>query len=629
MIDVDVETTGLQWNYHLPFMAQFGDDETAANFDTVDLIETRALKFDQRVQDWLDRDDDFRAWNSKFDFHMLEAAGYRLPPQSRWHDGMVLAALVNENIPNALKVRGSRMFGEGERDYEVAVKAWISAEKTRRTRASKEETYAWLEEQGHPQKRNRNPQVPAGLATPETLRVEPVDYSMVPSELMDPYAKQDIVLTRRVCDALEPKLPEQVRSILELENKTMGALYDMEKRGLPVDQASIGRLANTTAARLSGYEGELRAMVGHKSNFNPNSSVQVAEALERAGADLRFVERSGKSGNLKMDEENLSAVDHEIAAKVLQFRGEFKLLSTYALPLLNPSVSRGINFEPFVAPDGRIHSNYNQVGARTGRMSSSGPNLQNWPRDDLRLRYTAVADPGHKLVACDMDAIEARLLAMYAGPGRLLATLRNGGDIHTLTAKGVGLSGRQRVTGFESPRQQGKRFNYLMMYGGGANAISKWFLVPKPKAGEMKDAYRSLYPEVANLDERIQWKLREVGFVHTLYGRRQRLKGLVREEGYKFLNYLIQGTAADMLKMAIVELHAAGIPMVAPVHDEIVAHVPEKDAAEVAILMERAMTNFPEVAQHVPLFAEPQIVDRWSEAKDPEFIPDYEEALRG
>lgn len=628
LIDVDIETRALgPWTYRgdepFTFLVQFGEGQYDENGEMiVDVL--RHPEDREAIQEWLDHDADYIAWNTKFDLGGLEVVGYRLPPEHRWHDGMVIAHLVDERQRNALKIRGERMFGKGATAPEDALKKWLAEETKRRRKASKDAIYDWLEEQGHEQKRNKLPQVPPGLEVPEELRFVPPNYSDVPDEIMTPYAKMDIVLTRRITNSLWPKLQAAgLEPVYALEQRSLAAFYAMEKRGIPVDRGATERLALASAEKLSALEAEARELAGGKSNFNPNSSQQVAEALKREGAVLTYVTK-GDDGKLSMDEENLSAVDHPLASAILAFRGEKKMLGTYVTPMLRPTTIRGIPRAPFIALDGRVHTSFNQVGARSGRTSSSDPNIQNWPRDDLRLRYLLHAPEGFKLVTADMDAIEARILAMYAGEGKLLHALNNGGDIHTITAEGVGLTGRQRTTGFESARQQGKTFNYLVSYGGGVRAIRKWFLVSQARAREMLDLYAETYPEVADLKDRIAWRLADRGYIETISGRRQRLETSVRKEGYKFIAYLMQGTGADMFKEALSSLHEDGVPLVGAFHDELVALVPEDEAEETAAKMSHALTNFPKVQQHVKLFAEADIVDRWSQAKDPDFIPDHE-----
>jgi DNA polymerase-1 len=271
--------------------------------------------------------------------------------------------------------------------------------------------------------------------------------------------------------------------------------------------------------------------------------------------------------------------------------------------------------EPFIAPDGRIHATYRQVGARTGRMSSADPNMQNQPRDDLRLRWNIVADEGYSLVAADLSNIEMVLFAAYCGEGRLLDTIKAGGDLHTLTAEMLGFRDRKRPGGgYESARQQGKVFNFTKIYGGGLRSIKRYFRCDMNQARIYRDRYEAAYPETKTLQQRIDWRLSEDGYIQDqlISGRRFRVE---LRESYKAVNYLVQGTAASLLKYAVMQLHKDGVPMVALVHDEIVSHVPTKDAPEVARLVVQRMTEFEGLKGVVPVTADFDIVKRWSDAK--------------
>lgn len=649
IVEFDVETTGLQWYAHKTFLAQFGWKHEEA-------VEVLDLRSDdpavrERIQWWFDRwlpeedDAEFEAWNSKFDMHFAESEGFRMPPLERWHDAMVKGLLIDERFGAALKQRDARMFGEAGRDTEKAVKEWLAAEQKRRQDASKAARIEWLREhsiEGRGRDKRNGGFLVAQLneeVPPDVGRYEPPNYSDVPDELMYPYAEDDIHRTRRLSkvydDALDAAPVNEAtgwslrRVYEEMERPTLAALYDIERRGFPTDVQAIRLFQHELAINLEQLEARNRELAG-KSNFNPGSSDQIAEALKRRGADLSLVTKSSKTGKLKMDAENLDAIDDELATAVQEFRGESKMMGTYIMPLLERTWDSSTHSwrEPFLlAPgDERIHGNLRQYGARTARMSAAEPNMQNIPRDDLRLRYALRAEPGHKLVVVDLSGIELVLFAMFVGPGRLKDAIMTGADMHALTAKMAELPGRQRVNGFESPRSQGKVMNYQIVYGGGVNTISKKFRLPRPEAKKKLDLYHRAYPEVKQLQRRIEQRLRAQGYIETPYGHRHRVVS-VQQEGYKFTNYLVQGTAAELIKQAVVRVYRAGIPMVAVIHDEIVAHVPEEQAEQTQATMIEAMTTFPELTEPTGLAieAEGDIVDRWSQAKNPDFIPTYME----
>lgn len=589
IVDFDVETTGLQpWSRaQRAFLYVFYDGKDAEAIHHTP--ENRP-----RIQAWFDKAKEWgaiRAHNAKFDKAFAVVEGFDVPGDGCWHDSMIVAHAINERRSVALKALAKELLGDGADDEQGKVKAWLTAERARRKKAAQE----------------------AG----EEL-IEP-NYSDVPMEIMEPYALEDVVLTRKISDSFDIILDQKpdLRKIVEFERNTMDALFAIEQRGLPADEEGYRKLEQEVIQNLEALDARLHELAaeGGIEDFNPNSSQQIHEVLKARKADLSYM--SEKDGKLPMDAENLRAVDDEFAAAILEFRSEFKVLSTYVRPMIGRSYETSIRSwkEPFIAPDGRIHANYRQVGARTGRMSCSDPNMQNQPRDDLRLRYNILAEPGHKLVTCDLSNIEMVLFAMYAGEGRLLDAVRNGDDLHALTAKMLGLRDRRRPGGgVETARQLGKIYNFSRVYGGGLRTIKRQFRCSMDDARLLKNRFDDAYPEVQNLMNRIHFRLEDDGYIQDKFisGRRFRVDP---RDSYKATNYLIQGTAAALLKWAVQRLHEDGVPMVALVHDEVVAHVPEADAEEAKNLIIQRLTEHPGITERVPLNAKGDVVDRWSDAK--------------
>ena len=541
-----------------------------------------------------------RAWNSKFDFGFAYRAGYKLPAEHLWHDGMLAAHVVDERFSAALKARGEKLFGSEERADETAVKDWLAAERRARRKVSKE--------------------TGAEYQTPT--------YKDVPEEIMAPYGEQDVILQRKVSEVYEQALStnDDLRGVYELERDVMAALFWMEIRGVPVDREAAAQFETKLLVGMDEQEAELKRLAGIDT-FNPNAPAQVAEALQRRGVDLSNVPTT-KTGTKQMNAEVLQGLTDPLATAVLAWKANAKMAATYLGPMLHGKDDKVWGRQaPFIAADERIHPNIRQLGAITGRMSASDPNMQNWHRDDLRMRYLVRAEPGKKLVCCDLDAIEMKLFAAFAGNGVLLDQVRRpDGDPHSFTAQMVGITDRTRADGnITSARQLAKVFNFQMIYGGGVNTVSTYFGVSKSRAKEMIGRYHQTYPEIGAFQNRIRAKLEDQGYVTTPWGRRHRALAYkpIHEQAYKFPNKLIQGTAADLLKDAIAKIHADGVEMILPVHDEIIAHVDEKDAEEVARLIQHHMTNHERISKIVPLGAEAQIVDRWSDAKRPGYVPDY------
>jgi DNA polymerase-1 len=207
------------------------------------------------------------------------------------------------------------------------------------------------------------------------------------------------------------------------------------------------------------------------------------------------------------------------------------------------------------------------------------------------------------------------LFAAFAGEGRLLQTIREGGDLHQLTADMLGFRDRARAGGvFETARQQGKTYNFSRVYGGGLRTIKKSFRCSMDEARRLKKRFDDAYPEVQDLMNLIQYRLEDQGYIQDklISGRRFRVDP---REAYKATNYLIQGTAAALLKEALIALHKDGVPVVALIHDEILVHCEEKDAREVAQLVQKRMTQNEKLNEIVPVTADADIIDHWSDAK--------------
>lgn len=593
-VDFDVETTGLQPHSQkqYAFLYCFYDGQEAVALPYVPGADESNKN---AIQAWFDRaaasQRGIRAWNSKFDWAFAEAAGFRVPDPDKWHDGMLVAHVLDERRSVALKAVAQQLFGEEAADLQKEVKEWLTGERRRRKKEAD--------------------------ANGEEL-VEP-NYSDVPYEIMEPYALEDVILTRKIAQVYDPMLAQKpdLKATYEFERNTMGALYYIEREGLPASDDDYRHLEQEVVDNLERLEDRCQELAkeGGVDEFNPNSTKQIHDALKGRKADLSFT--SEKNGKFSADAENLRAVDDELAQAILEFRSEYKVLSTYVRPMIGRHYETSMRMwkEPFIAPDGRIHANYRQVGARTGRMSCSDPNIQNQPRDDLRLRYCIRAEPGYKLVTCDLSNIEMVLFAAYAGEGRLLNAVRNGEDLHVLTAQMLGLRDRMRPGGvMESARQLGKTYNFSRVYGGGLRTIKRQFRCSMDEARLLKKRFDDAYPEVQRLQNRIEYRLQDQGYIadKLISGRRFRVDP---RDAYKATNYLVQGTAAALLKYAVQQLHKDGVPMVALVHDEILAHVPEKNAKEAENLIIRRLTEHEGLREVVPLRADGDIVDRWSDAK--------------
>jgi DNA polymerase-1 len=359
--------------------------------------------------------------------------------------------------------------------------------------------------------------------------------------------------------------------------------------------------------------------------FNVNSPKQLSEVLFEK-LNLSATKKTGKTRVISTAREVLEelAVVHELPGLVLKWREVQKLKGTYvdALPAL-------------VAPaTGRVHTTFNQAVAATGRLSSSDPNLQNIPiRTPLgrEIRAAFVAEPGFVLISADYSQIELRVLAHLSGDEALTGAFRQGIDIHDRTAERVfgGVDGPLKLDKHEL-RRRAKIINYALLYGKTAFTLAKDIGVPQQSAQAFIDAYFAGFPGVRTYIDRTLEDARTTGVVRTLTGRRRLVPELTSKNGQvrasaerETVNMPIQGTAADVLKKAMIDVHAeldrwntgrsAPSRMILTVHDELLFEVPEGQAGEVASLVRDVMERAFRLS--VPLTVDVGIGKNWKEAK--------------
>jgi DNA polymerase-1 len=311
------------------------------------------------------------------------------------------------------------------------------------------------------------------------------------------------------------------------------------------------------------------------------------------------------------------ALSHELPKLILEFRGLHKLKGTYvdALPLLvNPET-------------GRVHTSFNQAVAATGRLSSSDPNLQNIPiRTEIgrQIRSAFVAAPGHVLISADYSQIELRVLAHLAGEDTLIESFRVGEDIHDRTALKV--FGAESGLSKHELRRRAKIINYALLYGKTAFTLAKDIGVTKEAAQTFIDAYFAGFPKVRGYIDSTVEEARRTGVVKTMFGRRRLVPELNSRNGQirmaaerATINMPIQGTAADVLKRAMIDIHAAlsksgtRTRMILTVHDELVFEAPKEQADEASAMVKELMQNAVKLA--VPLDVDVGYADNWRDAK--------------
>jgi DNA polymerase-1 len=394
-------------------------------------------------------------------------------------------------------------------------------------------------------------------------------------------------------------------------------LVEIEYNGIRIDADFLAEYSIELGEKLAINEKAIHEKAGLK--FNIASPKQVGEVLF-THLKIPYRWRKTKSGQFSTNEEKLSemAPDHPIVADILRHRGLAKLKSTYvdALPkLINPKT-------------GRVHSSFSQALTSTGRLSSKDPNLQNIPIRTPEGRKVREAftpkDENHLLLAADYSQIELRLIAEISGDEAMLEAFQKGHDIHQATAARVYEVPLEDVT--PDQRRNAKTVNFSIIYGAGATNLSKQLGIKRTEASELIANYFKQYQGLKNyMDDQIE-SAREKGYVETLLGRRRYLRdinsknGMIRSHAERnAINTPIQGTAADMIKMAMISIHKAfkdnnfKSKMILQVHDELVfdAHKDELELIKPIIekLMKEAIPNL-----KVPILVGMDVGKNWLEA---------------
>ena len=413
---------------------------------------------------------------------------------------------------------------------------------------------------------------------------------------------------------LLPRLREQGMEKLyfDVELPLCRVLADMERSGFLVDGGALARFGADLSDTIRQLEERIYAAAGQQ--FNINSPKQLGKVLfEDLGLPHGKKTKTGWSTNADVLEK---LKDQPLVADVLTYRQYAKLKSTYADGLLK-----------VIDPDGRIRTSFQMTVTATGRLSSTEPNLQNIPtRTDLgsKMREMFVAAPGHVLVDADYSQIELRLLAHISGDEAMQQAFLSGEDFHTVTAARVFHVPQDQVT--HQMRSRAKAVNFGIVYGISAFSLSQDIGVTVAEAKEYMERYFATYTGVRQYMEQVVSQARERGYVETLWHRRRALPELkssnfnMRAFGERVArNMPIQGTAADIIKIAMVRVHrrlaAEGLEarLIMQVHDELIVECPEAEASRVEQLLQQEMQGVAELS--VPLLAEAHTGHNWLAAK--------------
>ncbi|MGB1367227.1 MAG: DNA polymerase I [Candidatus Puniceispirillaceae bacterium] len=448
-----------------------------------------------------------------------------------------------------------------------------------------------------------------------------ISFAEVPPEAACAYASEDADICLRLWMMYRPRLArEGVSSVYErLERPLIPILAEMEKTGIVVDDNILRRLSNDFATRIVELEAIIHEQAG--SSFNIASPKQLGEILfDQMGLEGGKKSKTGAWSTGADVLEDLAANGVAIAQSVLDYRQLAKLKSTYTDALM-----KSIN------PDsGRVHTSYSMVGASTGRLSSSDPNLQNIPirtHEGRQIRTAFVARKGYKLISADYSQIELRLVAHVAGEESMIAAFHKGVDIHAQTAAEVFNVPLETMDA--ETRRRAKAINFGIIYGISGFGLARQLSIPQGEARDYIKAYFERFPGIrAYMDEAKQFA-KVNHYVETLFGRRihipqiedknQAVRAFAERQA---INAPIQGSAADIIKRAMIRLPAAlrgeniDADMLLQVHDELIFEVPEdqtdKAVAAITRIMEEAAA--PVLSLKVPLVAEAGIADSWAEA---------------
>jgi len=440
----------------------------------------------------------------------------------------------------------------------------------------------------------------------------------VPVAAVTSYAGEDALLPLR----LRPLLAEKLKSIActelfeKLEVPLIDVLAEMEYNGIKVDVHRLGELSVRYGERIEKLRHEIFELAGRE--FNVASPKQLQQVLfeELKLPVVKSTAKTGPSTDAEVLEE--LARSHPLPAKLLEFRKFAKLKSTYvdALPeMVHPGT-------------GRVHASFNQVVAATGRLSSSDPNLQNIPvRGDAgrEIRSAFVPDPeGWVLLAADYSQIELRILAHYSGDERLCEAFVRDEDIHARVASQVNGVPLEAVT--PQMRRDAKAVNFGVIYGQGAFGLAKSLGIEKAEAAAFIDSYFEGYPGIERFLTRTLAECRRMGYVGTLEGRRREIRGVRESAGRQrnlaeraAANTVIQGSAADLIKIAMVAIHRRlrqenlAARMLLQIHDELIFEVPSEQLTRLTELVTGEMVGAARL--DVPLKVDVRAGPSWADAE--------------
>lgn len=555
---VDTETTGLRWERDRLFLiiVAWGDEHSYVFPENV-----------WTTARWLLETDVPKVFhNAKFDLHFLEEAGFTV--KGEIIDTIILAQATgaigkDKKLNKQLKTLGNHFCPDIDAtEPKKALDAWF-----RKNKITKAER----------------------------------DYSKVPMEIMEPYAKMDGIITHRLKKIFEDRINEVgTQRPSQIDHAVMPVVYNMEKTGIRIDRDLAKQMIDEYTYKEQDAEATLFELSGWQ--FNPNSDAELKEVLTKLGY----------TPGQYVDEAALKALgeDDPIIQAVIHYRKVSKTLHTYLMPIYE-----------FSSVTGRLHGSFNITGAYTGRFSSSDPNLQNMPP---WVRNLFIPDEGCTFHFYDYSQMELRMAAEYSrDPVMMSAYIGDANtDLHAETAEIIFPNLRsQSEEVFDKWRGKGKQVNFSLIYGAGgrrvANIIGGGMTEQDGRA--LKSRILDRYEVFGGWFNKVQRVLRSRGYIHNRFGRRyEHVKGYE----YRGPNYLVQGTCADIVKIALCRIDEGireqGLRsrLLSTIHDEIFFNVVPGEEEAIDQLATHSMTHWPELELAVPLVAEKSISKtNWGEKK--------------
>jgi DNA polymerase-1 len=467
------------------------------------------------------------------------------------------------------------------------------------------------------------------VAKPEPVpppREVAIAFSLLNSEITNPNTEEilnytkagDLVAAKEV---LENKLSEAklIKVYQDIELPLLPLIIRAEEHGVLVDVEYLKNLSVEYHAKLKGIAGKVYEQVGEE--FNLNSPQQLGNIIfDKLGLAAKGLKKTAGGARSTRESELLKLADqHPVIGDILAYRELQKLLSTYidTIPTL-------------VDANNRLHTHLNQLGAATGRMSSTNPNLQNIPASGelgLSVRRAFIAAPGHKLVSFDYSQIEMRVLALLSGDENLIKIFQSGTDVHTAVASQVFAVPAGQVT--SEMRRRAKVINFGIVYGMGVNALKVNLKSTRDEAAKFYEEYFVAFPSIRAYFEKVKTEARTQGYTETLFGRRRYFPGIhspippIKAANERMaVNAPVQGTAADIFKIAlrqadeVLEQHQLRdkVQLLLPVHDELIYEVAEGAVEQTLPLITSAMEQVLANSK-VPLVANSGVGNNWAELK--------------